>query len=143
MTDYPSPAGSPGRNSMRRSLLAVPAVLFPFVFGGCVVIPVGDLLRGPPLDEQVLATGDGFFSKSKIVILDVDGVITGDEALGFLGAHENSVAEVKARLVRMRSDPEVEGVVLRISSPGGEVTACDVIHHEILEFKKGTKVPVV
>jgi protease-4 len=33
--------------------------------------------------------------------------------------------------------------VLRISSPGGEVTACDTIYHELMEFKKAKQVPVV
>src|SRR5262249_53189937 len=35
------------------------------------------------------------------------------------------------------------GVLLRINSPGGEVTASDLIYHELMEFKKSEKVPVV
>lgn len=117
--------------------------LFPVLFTGCIVIPVGDLLKGPALEEQVLSRGEGFFSRDKIVILEVDGTISSDESLGLMGSHENTVSEMKARLNRARNDPEVSGVVLRISSPGGEVTACDTIYHELMEFKKARQVPVV
>jgi protease IV len=112
-------------------------------FPGCIVIPVGDLLRGPPLAEQVLIEGAGFFAKEKIALIEIDGLISGDEGGTVLDPRENTVAETKARLQRARRDPEVRAVVLRISSPGGEVTACDVIHHEILKFKKDTGIPVV
>src|SRR2546426_8346875 len=121
------------RSQAMLSFLAAPLLL-----SGCVVIPIGDLLRGPSLEEQVLVRGDGFFSRDKIAIIEVDGVISGTEAGGLLNPLENTVSNVKARLVRIRSDPEVQGVVLRISSPGGEVTACDVIHHEITEFKNSS-----
>jgi len=110
---------------------------------GCIVIPVGDLLKGPPLGEQILIEGAGFFEKEKIALIEIDGLISGDEGGTVLDPRENTVAETKARLQRARRDPEVKAVVLRISSPGGEVTACDVIHHEILKFKKDTGIPIV
>lgn len=110
---------------------------------GCIVIPVGDLLRGSPLAEQVLIEGAGYFAKEKIALIEIDGLIAGDEGGTVFDPRENTVAETKARLQRARRDPEVKAVVLRISSPGGEVTACDVIHHEILKFKKDTGIPVV
>jgi protease-4 len=127
---------------MARSTVLVPAVL-PLLLAGCIVVPVGDLLRGPTLEEQVLVNGDGFFSKDKIALIQVEGVITGEDAEGLIGAHENTVSEIKARLVRAKNDPDVRGILLRISSPGGEVTACDVIYHELVEFKKTEKLPVV
>ncbi len=116
---------------------------FVVLSSGCIVIPIGDLLRGPELTEQVLVEGAGFFSQEKIAIVDVDGVISGEESSSLLLPRENSVAEIKAKLSLLRRDPEVKAVVLRISSPGGEVTACDVIHHELQRFKKQTGIPVV
>ncbi|HVR76404.1 MAG TPA: signal peptide peptidase SppA [Planctomycetota bacterium] len=110
---------------------------------GCIVIPVGDLLRGPLLAEQVLIEGAGFFAKEKVALIEIEGLISGDEGGTVFNPRANTVAETKARLQRARRDPEVRAVVLRISSPGGEVTACDVIHHEILKFKKDTGIPVV
>ncbi len=110
---------------------------------GCVVIPVGDLLKGPALGEQVLVQGGGFFHEDKIAIIDIDGMISGDEGASVLLPQENTVSETKARLNMARRDPDVRAVVLRVSSPGGEVTACDVLHHEIQRFKKQTGIPVV
>lgn len=111
---------------------------------GCIVIPVGDLLQGPGLGEQVIVQGDaGFFSEPKIAVIDLEGVITGEEGSSLLFPQENTVSELKAKLNRARLDSEVKAVVLRIASPGGEVTACDVIHHELARFKKQTGLPVI
>jgi protease-4 len=56
---------------------------------------------------------------------------------------ENTLAEAKAQLDMARADSEVKAVVLRVSSPGGEVTACDVLHSEVKRFREETGVPVV
>jgi len=114
-----------------------------FCTSGCIVIPVGDLLKGPPLQEQVLQEGAGFFEKEKIAVIDISGVITAHESNQLLSSKPNSVAEIKARLDWARADGEVKAVVLRIASPGGEVTACDILHKEVLRFRDETKVPVV
>jgi len=113
------------------------------VLPGCIVIPIGDLLRGPVLEESVLVDGGGFFQREKIAVIDIDGLITGTEKSGLILPQENAVSETKAQLNRAANDPEVKAVVLRVSSPGGEVTACDVIHHEIGRFKQRTGLPVV
>lgn len=110
---------------------------------GCVVIPLGDLLKGPALTEQVLVQGGSFWSDDKIAVIDVDGILTGSESSSLLVSQENSVAELKARLSWARQDPDLRAVVLRITSPGGEVTACDVMYHELQRFKKQKGVPVL
>jgi|SoiMethySBSTD1v2_1073268.scaffolds.fasta_scaffold22628_2 protease-4 len=124
-------------------LTLVLAVLLPAAGSGCIVVPVGELLRGPALTEQVLVQGGGFFSEEKIAIIDVDGMISGEEGDSPLLPQENTLSETKARLNFARRDPDVRAVVLRISSPGGEVTACDVLHHEVQRFKQERKIPVV
>jgi len=126
--------------TLTRSLFFVGLLV---VAPGCIVIPIGDLLKGPVLQEQVLVQGAGFFSQEKIAIIDVEGVITGVESGGFLLPQADTVSETKARLNQVSQDPEVKAVVLRVSSPGGEVTACDVLHHEIARFKKKTGIPII
>ena len=37
----------------------------------------------------------------------------------------------------------MRAVVLRINSPGGTVTASDILYHEVMRFKERRKVPVV
>lgn len=131
--------------SPRKRFAPIPALLLPLLCfsSGCFVIPVGDLLRGPELREQILVDARGFFGGEKIAILDVDGVISGDESPGLVLSSKNLVAETKAKLQWVRSDPEVKAVVLRISSPGGEVTACDVLYHELQRFREETRLPLI
>ncbi len=99
---------------------------------GCVVIPVGDLFKPTPLEEHVLREGD----EGKVAILEIRGSISGDASGGLLSRQSNTVKEVESRLEVIQSDPEISAVVLLISSPGGEVTACDLIYHMLEEFKE-------
>jgi protease-4 len=128
---------------MNRTLCLLSSLGAALAATGCIIVPVGDLLKGPALIEQVLVQGGGFWREDKIAIIDIDGVITGEEGASPLFPHENSVAETKARLNLARRDPDVRAIVLRVSSPGGEVTGCDIIHHELRRFKEAKKVPVV
>jgi len=52
------------------------------------------------------------------------------------------VAEVKEALEKAGKDPDMAGVILRINSPGGTVTASDTILHELLAFKTRKKIPL-
>ncbi len=110
---------------------------------GCIVVPIGKLFETPPLREEVLVRGDGFFRQDKLVVVEIDGAITAAPTSGFLGGGGDTVAQVRARLARAKADPEVKGILLMISSPGGEVTASDVIHREILRFRETTELPVL
>jgi protease-4 len=107
---------------------------------GCVSLdlPFG----GPQALEERLVQGE---SGPKLLLLDVDGVLS-EEAEGGtlgLGARESAVARVREQLELARRDSDVRGVLLRIQSPGGTVTASDVVYREVLRFKEETKRPVV
>jgi protease-4 len=52
------------------------------------------------------------------------------------------VAEVKEALQKAEKDEDIAGVILRINSPGGTVTASDLILHELLAFKARKKIPL-
>jgi len=109
-----------------------------FVFTGCVFI---NLPRVQPLVEKVV-DGEG---KPKVLIIDVSGIITESDEANLLGIETspNLTARIKEELKLATSDDLVKAVVLRINSPGGSVTTCDIITHEIKEFKKKKKIPVV
>ena len=53
------------------------------------------------------------------------------------------VAQIKEQLIRAGDDSHVKAVVLRINSPGGTVTASDIIYHELQAFKERRKIPVI
>lgn len=93
-----------------------------------------------PLKEKKLE-GKG---REKILLLDISNLITGDEEARPLGmeSRESTVARVKESLRKAEDDPHVRALILRIDSPGGGVTASDIIYREVKRFKEKRKVPV-
>lgn len=124
--------------------LTLLAALLSLTAGGCVFI-TGDfdvLSRRPrPLAERVVAgSGD-----AKILLLDLSGAISSEEASGplGLGGRESTVARLEAELDLAAKDDEIRAVVLRINSPGGTVTASDVIYERLMRFKTERRVPLL
>lgn len=84
-----------------------------------------------PLKEFTLS-GDG---EMKIVIVPVSGVLNNKPPESLVIAKPSIVKETVARLGKAASDRDVKALVLKVDSPGGSVTASDVLHHEIVKFK--------
>lgn len=126
---------------VRRSLLVA---LLTLTAAGCVLI-TGDfdvLSRRPrPLTEQVVS-GSG---RTKILLIDLSGPITSEERSGPLGigGRESTVARVQAELDAAAEDDAVRAIVLRINSPGGTVTASDIIYTALMRFKAEHHTPVL
>ncbi|NOX57318.1 MAG: signal peptide peptidase SppA [Planctomycetes bacterium] len=95
----------------------------------------------PKLKERVLYS-DSTFPNGKIAIIEVDGVIANTRQGGFLSTGEHPVAKLTEQLDIARRDKSVKAVVLRINSPGGTVTASELMHHEIKRLRNSGK-PVV
>lgn len=92
-----------------------------------------------PLQEMTLS-GEG---KVKILVVPVSGVISDRPHRGLLSSSPSVVQEVVSALDKARKDKEIKAVILRIDSPGGSVTASDILHREILRFKEETGLPVL
>lgn len=106
---------------------------------GCIGIDLGSILN-PPLVEQELER-KGSWASRKIAILDITGDIT-DGDIGFFGGNVTKPSEVAAILRLIEQDPKVSAVLLRINSPGGEVSATDTIYHELMELKRRKGIPI-
>ena len=108
---------------------------------GCAFVNVPLMSAPRPLEEQVLE-GEG---TGKILILDISGTISEEgKTNGLLGgASPSMVSLIRESLRTAEKDDEIKGVILRINSPGGTVTASDIIRHDLLEFKKRKKVPIL
>ncbi len=78
----------------------------------------------------------------KIAMVQVQGVISRGESVLLFPAPD-MVEQVRSQLKAAKKDPSVKAVILDVDSPGGTVTASDLIHKEILEFRKETGKPVV
>jgi protease-4 len=81
----------------------------------------------------------------KILLVAIEGLILETPESRTLGLRrrESLVAKVQEQLDRARDDSAVRALLLRINSPGGTATASDIVHREILEFKRERDVPVV
>ncbi|MCK7524045.1 MAG: S49 family peptidase [Ignavibacteriales bacterium] len=99
-----------------------------------------DLLGEDKLQEVVLVDSR---AKDKVLMIDIDGTISSALETGFLSREKSVVARVFERLERAARDPRVKAVILRLDTPGGEVTASDIVYHEVLRFKERTGRPVV
>ncbi|MDH5738809.1 MAG: signal peptide peptidase SppA, partial [Nitrospira sp.] len=53
------------------------------------------------------------------------------------------IARRNDQLTRASKDEQVKAIVLRINTPGGTVTASDIIYHELKTFKAARKVPII
>ena len=126
---------------MRCRLHLVALVLAVVILNGCAYVSVPLVTRTLPLEEQELE-GEG---RPKLLLLDIAGIISEREKSGGLlsrGA-PSSVSAVREALLKAEKDEDVAGVIIRINSPGGTVTASDIIHHDLSTFKGRKKVPLV
>jgi len=93
-----------------------------------------------PLKEFVLE-GDG---KDKVAIININGVIS-DKVQEDLMSRENPslLQEVIVQLKKAEEDPAVKAVILKINSPGGTITASDILYQRIVQYKKATGAVVI
>src|SRR5690349_3642395 len=84
---------------------------------------------GPLRETQVSGTGG-----AKVLLLEVSGMISSQEKEGLIPS-PSMLARIKEQLTRAAQDDSIKAVVLRINTPGGTVTASDIIYHELKTFK--------
>ncbi len=103
---------------------------------GCINISL--FPKSGRLKEEVI-TGKG---EDKIVLVDVSGFIS-ERAEGGLVKKPDMVSRIKEELTLAEKDDKVKAILLRINSPGGTITASDLIYHEVQRFKKKTGKKVI
>ncbi|MBI5888563.1 MAG: signal peptide peptidase SppA [Deltaproteobacteria bacterium] len=105
---------------------------------GCVFI---SLPKEVPLEEKTL----GGRGADKILVIDLSGIITEDGGRGrwLFGQKPGRLALLKEELDLAAKDTDIKAVILRINSPGGAVTVCDIMNHEMALFKKKRNLPVI
>jgi protease-4 len=116
------------------------AVFLSLVVLGCINVDLALPIGSPgELEETVLLGDDG----PKILLLEVDGVITEEPEERFFGPGESPVARLREELDAAREDDEIRALLVRIDSPGGTVTASDILYDELRRFKAERGVPVI
>lgn len=95
---------------------------------------------GPLLEMHVMGTPN---SSKRVALIDVDGLLINEERVGLYSLGHNPVALFREQLDYIANHPEFCGVVIRIHSPGGGVTATDIMARDLAAFKSRTGLPVV
>ena len=107
---------------------------------GCISLSLLDG-RTKPLVETVVYGESG----PKILLLEIEGTISEvPESDAFFGLRrESMLAGIREQLDKAREDREIRALLLRVNSPGGTVTASDILYTELLRFKQERSLPVV
>ena len=106
---------------------------------GCVTVDFLSLIS-PSLKEHEISH-DTSSTKNKILMIGINGVIRSGDGGGLFGRY-TSPSSIRAILNKAAGDKHIKAVVLGINSPGGEVTATDIVYHDILAFKAQTGIPI-
>lgn len=122
-----------------RSWILLPVLLM-LVISGCAA-PRITLVSGDsvPLREYTLEGTE----KGKVAVIPVRGKIDDDPKQGLLQDKPSMLQEFVAQLRKAEKDEQVRAVLLKIDSPGGSVTASDLLYHEIAAFKNRSGKKVV
>lgn len=112
------------------------------VLGACT--PIVNINVMPPEErfkpQVVLEEGGG---GSRVAVIEVRGLIMDGRTPGLIMDGPNPVDRFAAQLTLAEKDPAVKALIVRITSPGGTVTASHVMHEELRRFSRVTGKPVV
>jgi protease-4 len=126
--------------TMRKLGFFVGLTLFASLASGCSGPQIKLFPDGTePLQEFVVEGTAG----GKVLVLPIQGIISDEPRLGFVRNKPSMVQEIVSQLRLAEKDKEVKAVLLKIDSPGGSVTASDLLYHEIKAFKDRTGAKVV
>ncbi|MFH2064662.1 MAG: signal peptide peptidase SppA [Pseudomonadota bacterium] len=124
-----------------------PKAIFPIILlllvlsiSGCATPKINLFAFGTePLQEFTLE-GDG---KQKILVIQVKGIIWDERKEGFILSGPSMLQEIVSQLRKAEADTNIKALILKIDSPGGTVTASDIIYHELMRFKEKTGIKIV
>ena len=118
--------------------------LLTLLIAGCSVVSVDLTPQVRPLrEETVEGRGD-----AKILLMDVSGFLTDEGpprglSLGASPPRVPFLVRLREELLKAEKDRDVRALVVRINSPGGTVTASDIVFRELTLFRQTRKIPIV
>lgn len=145
----PAPSGSPSNQPVRPVvveaaprrrgvwgclfILLLVVLFFSLLLNmGLMAVAPGDLFAASESNVRERYHSLNRFGGEKVAIIDVEGAILEGEG-GF----------VKKQIDQVLKDDDVKGVVLRVNSPGGTVTASDYLLHHLKEMVAEREIPLV
>ncbi len=112
------------------------AVLFSMILiTGCVAPRVNLFNVAPePFKEFTLEGSDS----DKVLLISVNGLISDSPKKDFIGTSPSVVDDVVAQINKAKKDNRIKAILFKINSPGGTITASDILYHEISAYKERT-----
>jgi protease IV len=95
------------------------------------------------MTATVVRAGRSAAPCARIALIDVDGLLLNQNFGSLYAVGDNPLAAFRDKLDAAARDPQVAAVLLRINSPGGSVTTCDIMAEELRQFRAETQKPVV
>lgn len=92
-----------------------------------------------PLQEYTLE-GKG---ADKVLVVPVEGFLSDRSRTGLLRRQPGAVQTVVAQIRKAGDDDRIRAVVLKVNSPGGTVTASDILYHELTRYKTENDVKII
>lgn len=142
----PSAAGAARPAYQAPPPTAIKRSKLPLVIGAAMLLLIVAAVAVPLLG-LVLAAGSGSTTSSrsssfaafnpfasKVAILEVNGVLGEGEAY----TYEAETSRLKALVDKWFEDDSIKGMLIRINSPGGAVSATQDLHQAIERFRNGT-----
>jgi protease-4 len=115
-------------------------VVILIVFQGCAYISLdlASFMQFQPFEERTLKPG----ADDKILVVEILGPITTTAMRDFI-PRQGTLERLDGIIEQAKKDKKIKGLILKIDSPGGSVTASDLVFNQIMEFKETHKIPVV
>ena len=120
--------------------LAVLAVLFMVVVVALAGGTAGsvELGEGEYKFREITIAGSG--EEEKLVCIPISGVIATSQPMG---VGSPALDLWCAQIRKAEDDQRVQGLVLVLDSPGGEITASDILYRSVMRYRERTGKPVV
>ncbi len=110
---------------------------------GTLEVKIPPVAEAGPLTTKVVRPSPIGAGGPRVAIVDLDGLILNQNFTGLYSTGDNPVSLFREKLHAAGCDPQVRAVVLRIHSPGGGVTAADILAEDLKRFRRETGKPVV
>ena len=120
-----------------------------YLIAGMLVLSLLTACAGPqvklftdatdPLKEFTIEGSGG----DKILLVPIRGLISDNPKKGLLSSSPSMVQQVVSQLKKAEQDKRIKAVLFKINSPGGSITASDLLYHEILSYKERTNAKVI
>lgn len=112
-------------------------------FDNPVTAEISPTNNAHPIVAMPIEGGPAACQSPHVAIIDVDGLLLNTNLIGPYSSGDNPVDIFREKLDAAAADPWAVAVVVRINSPGGSVTASDIMWRDLQRFREKSRRPVV